>query len=66
MKEILPFLESSESIWRYSWFTTRFPAHENNNKTWWLDKAISLLEEDSPKMTELGEFYNEFSLESIQ
>ena len=59
MREILPYLESSDAIWRYSWFVQRWP-REGSGNVWYLDRVISLLEEDSSALTELGEYYNEF------
>jgi len=59
MREILSYLESSEAIWRYSWFVQRWP-REGSGNGWYLDKVISLLEEDSSALTELGKYYNEF------
>ena len=61
MKAILPYLESSDAIWRYSWFVQRWPV-DGGGDGWYLDKAISLLEQDSSTLTELGAFYNNFQL----
>ena len=61
MKAILPFLESSEAIWRYSWFVHRWPVNGSDHG-WYLDRAISLLQDDSATLTELGQFYNDFHL----
>jgi len=66
MKQMLPLLEKSEAVFRYSWFVTRFPADQetqrlgNSSSDWFLDKANSLLEVDSPTpvLTELGRFYD--------
>jgi len=63
MEAILPRLEQSEAVWRYSWFVSRFGAEvkeASNNSDWYLDKVNSLLEEDSPALTELGQFYDQF------
>ena len=65
MKAILPKLEVSEALWRYSWFATRWP-HEGGIKEgtisseWYIDRAVFLLEQDSSTLTPLGKFYNEF------
>ena len=65
MKAILPMLEESEAVWRYSWFVQRF-VNKNagrdggNSSEWFIDKAVSLLEEDSPTLTALGKYYDEF------
>ena len=65
MKAILPLLEESEAVWRYSWFVQRFVnKHDErllgNSSEWYIDKAVSLLEQDSPTLTPLGRFYDEF------
>ena len=65
MKAILPLLEDSEAVWKYSWFVTRWPyggRSDGNYSTseWYLDKVVSLLEQDSPTLTPLGQFYNDF------
>ena len=63
MKAILPLLEESEAVWRYSWFVTRWPHGARSNTTsgeWYLDKVVSLLEQDSATLTPLGQYYNDF------
>jgi len=62
MKDILPYLETSEAIWRYSWFVQRWPKDASGDG-WWLDRAISLMEDDSSTLTELGRFYSDFTVE---
>lgn len=61
MKDILPFLESSEAVWKYSWFVQRWPIDGSGNG-WYLDRAISLMDDNSATLTELGKFYNDFQL----
>jgi len=61
MKEILPYLEGSNHIWRYSWFVNRF-THHGSGHGWYLDRAISLLEADKSRLTKLGKYYNGFKL----
>ena len=68
MKAILPMLEESEAVWRYSWFVQRFVNKNEekqgaNSSEWFIDQAVSLLEEDSPTLTTLGRFYDEFGLQ---
>ena len=61
MEEMLPWLENSEAIWRYSWFVHRWPKAAGSWKEgWYLDKAISLMKDNSSALTELGRFYNNF------
>ena len=63
MKEILPKLEASDAVWRYSWFVTRWPYGQwtcPDADEWYIDRAVSLLEQDSPTLTALGKFYDEF------
>ena len=59
MEEMLPWLENSEAIWRYSWFVHRWPKAAIE-QGWYLHKAISLMEDNSSTLTELGRFYNNF------
>lgn len=59
MKEMLPWLENSHMIHRYSWFTHRF-THKGKGHGWYLDRSISLMKENSQRLTELGRYYNEF------
>jgi hypothetical protein len=64
MKNVLPMLEAADSVWKYSWFVSRFKAdmYEADNLEWYLDKVNSLLEMDTeiPTLTPLGKYYNEF------
>merc|ERR1712055_912264 len=68
MKAILPQLEAAESVRKYSWFVTRFlnPSDKEegqgggNYTDWYIDKVVSLLEQDSPTLTTLGKFYDDF------
>jgi len=65
MKEILPMLEEAESVWKYSWFVSRYSSdflNHTNAGEWYLDKANSLLDvyADFPLLTPLGKFYDEF------
>ena len=67
MKEVLPMLEAAESVWKYSWFVSRFKSDEYVSKMssglgWYLDKVNSLLEVDAdyPILTTLGKYYDQF------
>ena len=67
MKEVLPILEDAKSVWKYSWFVSRFNSDEyaidmSGGLEWYLDKVNSLLEIDSdyPVLTTLGKYYDEF------
>ena len=64
MKNVLPMLEAADSVWKYSWFVSRFNAdiYEADNLEWYLDKVNSLLEMDTEisTLTPLGKYYNEF------
>ena len=64
MKDILPKLEAAESVWKYSWFESRFGEDEigSNSGDWYLDKANSLLEvsAETPILTALGKYYDGF------
>ena len=60
-------LEAAESVWKYSWFVSRFNKDEHvidmsGGLEWYLDKVNSLLEIDSdyPALTTLGKYYDEF------
>ena len=60
-------LEAAESVWKYSWFVSRFNSDEyaidmSGGLEWYLDKVNSLLEIDSdyPVLTTLGKYYDEF------
>ena len=59
MQEVLPWLETSPAIWRYSWFVHRWP-RQGSGEGWYLDRVISLMEEDSNTLTQLGRYYNDF------
>ena len=59
MEEMLTYLESSEAIWRYSWFVHRWPK-DGSGSGWYLDRVISLLDDNQSTLTELGQFYNDF------
>ena len=56
---VLPYLESSEAIWRYSWFVHRWPV-DGSGEGWYLDRVISLMEDQSSTLTQLGRYYNDF------
>ena len=58
-------LEAAESVWKYSWFVSRYGSDDdkgNNNTEWYLDKANSLLDGDAdyPILTPLGKYYDDF------
>ena len=59
LSEMLPYLDSSDHIYRYSWFVHRF-THSGSGHGWYLDKAISLMKSDRSELTELGKFYHDF------
>ncbi|XP_052101548.1 uncharacterized protein LOC127735423 [Mytilus californianus] len=54
MKQILPLLESADYVFRYSWFVSR------NTENLFTTKAVSLLHQNSKKLTTLGKYYNDF------
>ena len=65
MRQILPMLEEAESVWKYSWFVSRYSKDgikQNTTGEWYLDKANSLLDVDVdyPLLTPLGKYYDEF------
>ena len=60
-------LEAAESVWKYSWFVSRFKSDEyisnmSGGLGWYLDKVNSLLEIDSdyPILLTLGKYYDQF------
>ena len=57
MSQILPWLEASPYIFRYSWYATRVI-----DSTGFVRSSASLLEPDSPTLTELGQFYVAFQM----
>lgn len=54
MKELLPQLEAAPFVYRYAWFATR------TLKSGWVTPAVNLLHTDSPTLTTIGQFYNNF------
>jgi hypothetical protein len=54
MKEVLPRLEAAPYVYRYSWFESRV------STTGWIGREVSLLEQNSSQLTELGRFYMNF------
>ncbi|XP_070212828.1 uncharacterized protein [Littorina saxatilis] len=54
MKAVLPKLEETSYVYRYSWFATRV------GDDGWVTGAVNLLELDSSNLTELGQYYMNF------
>jgi len=58
VEELLPQLEQSENVFRYSWFITRYYPNFDNSSNFWLDPLNSLLEEEGPFLTPVGQAYD--------
>ena len=62
VEEFLPRLEHASFIARYSWFVTRYYPDEAcpdpNNQYFCLDTKNSLLKQDAPELTAVGEAYD--------
>ena len=62
VEEFLPRLEHASFIARYSWFVTRYYENEAcpdpNNQYFCLDTKNSLLKQDAPELTAVGEAYD--------
>jgi len=59
IEELLPLLEHSDFIHRYSWYYTRYydtPVDESN--WFWIDPVNSLLEQHHPRKSAVGEAYD--------
>jgi len=57
--QLIPMLEEADFIWRYSWFYTRYyPEYDDSNPWFWIDPVNSLLEQEHPRLTEVGKAYN--------
>lgn len=54
MKDLLPQLESAHYVYRYAWFVSR------TLKSGWVTPAVNLLHNNSPTLTTLGHYYNNF------
>jgi len=55
---LLPRLEAADFVWRYSWFLTRYYPGFDDTHSFWLSPNNSLVEQDSPTLTAVGEAYN--------
>lgn len=61
VEELLPRLEHADFIERYAWFYTRYYIdhdHTDESPWFWLDSYNSLLQENGPYLTAVGEAYN--------
>ncbi|XP_076460594.1 uncharacterized protein LOC143293546 [Babylonia areolata] len=54
MQAVLPRLEATHYVYRYSWFSTRIVPGR------WVPQEASLLESNSSTLTELGQYYMDF------
>ena len=54
MQGVLPLLEAADFVYKYSWFVQR----RVDDK--FVHRETSLLEQDSPTLTTLGQFYNNY------
>ena len=58
IQDLLPQLEWSDHVYRYSWFISRYYPEYNDSGNWWIDPINSLLEQDSPQLSAVGRAYN--------
>jgi len=57
LKEIIPRLEESDFVFRYSWFITRGKDH-GDDSGWFLDNINDLFIENSDQLSEIGKVYD--------
>jgi len=58
IKDLLPMLEHADFIYRYSWFITRYYESYDDSGWFWIDPVNSLLEQDHPRLSNVGKAYN--------
>ena len=58
VEELLPRLERADFIEKYAWWYTRYYEDHDHSGYFWLDSYNSLLQEDGPFLTKVGEAYN--------
>ena len=58
IESLLPQLEQSEAVFRYSWYYTRYYPDYDDSTSWWIDPINSLLEQNSPTLSKVGKAYN--------
>jgi len=59
IEELLPRLEWSSHVWRYSWFVTRYyPSPPDDTSNFWIDPVNSLLDWETSTLTRVGQAYN--------
>jgi len=61
IEELLPLLEHSDFIYRYSWFLSRYyEEYDDSNQWFWLDPAVNSIKEyntSTTKLTNIGKAY---------
>jgi len=58
IETLLPLLEHSDFIYKYSWFLSRYYENHDDSGWFWLDSVNSLLELNTSALTRVGEAYN--------
>ena len=58
IEELLPLLEHSDFIHKYSWFISRYYEEYDDSGWFWLDPINSLLEQNTSRLTNIGKAYN--------
>ena len=56
--EFLPLLEHADFIHRYAWYYPRYYENHAHEGWFWIDSYNSLLHENGPYLTAVGEAYN--------
>jgi len=58
IQELLPLLEHSDFIHKYSWFVSRYYEQYDDSGWFWIDPINSLLEQNTSRLTNIGKAYN--------
>jgi len=58
INDLVPQLEHSDFIYRYSWFVSRYYEEYDDSGWFWLDPINSLIEQNSTHATKVGNAYN--------
>lgn len=59
IEELLPLLEHSDFIFRYSWFLSRYyEDYDDSNQWFWLDPNVNSIKEyETTQLTNIGQAY---------
>merc|ERR1711874_736480 len=58
IQELLPLLEHSDFIHKYSWFISRYYEEYDDSGWFWIDPINSLLEQNTSRLSNIGKAYN--------